>query len=97
MIQSFATKELEGFFFDEKLPRGVGWANVRKIVRRKLAAVDAAQQLEDLRAPPGNKLEVLKDDLVGYHSIRVNDQWRVVFKWPGGAPGPSNVDVVDYH
>lgn len=97
MIQSFANKDIENFFFDEKTPRGAGWSNVRKVVRRKLTALDVAYGLSDLKAPPGNQLEALKDDLLGYHSIRVNDQWRVIFKWPAGAQGPSEVDVVDYH
>lgn len=97
MIQSFANKDLENFFFDKKTPRGAGWSNVRKVVRRKLAALDVAHVLSDLKAPPGNQLEALKDDLVGYHSIRVNDQWRIIFKWPSRAQGPSEVDVVDYH
>lgn len=97
MIQSFAVTSLENFFFDDVMPRGVGWSNVRKIVRRKLAAINAAQKISDLKAPPGNQLEALKDDLIGYHSIRVNDQWRVIFKWQTGASGPSEVDVVDYH
>ena len=97
MIQSFARKEIERFFFDEKVPRGAGWANVKKIVRRKLAVVDAAGILSDLKVPPGNQLEALKRDLVGYHGIRINDQWRVIFKWWAGAAGPSEVDVVDYH
>lgn len=97
MIQSFANKGLENFFFDDLAPRGAGWVNLRKIVRRKMAALDSAHVLEDLRVPPGNQLEALKGDLAGYFSIRVNDQWRVIFKWTGGAQGPSNVDVVDYH
>ncbi len=97
MIQSFADKDIENFFLNEKNPRGVGWSNVSKIVRRKLAALDAAQSVTDLKAPPGNKLEALKDDLLGYHSIRVNDQWRVIFKWATSANGPSEVDVIDYH
>ena len=97
MIQTFATRSLEDFFVEEKIPRGAGWSNVRKIVRRKLAALNAAQKISDLKAPPGNQLEALKDDLLGYHSIRVNDQWRVIFKWPSGANGPSEVDVIDYH
>ena len=97
MIQSFADKDLENFFFDEKIPRGAGWANVHKIVRRKLAALDAAHRLSDLKVPPGNQLEALKDNLRGYHSIRVNDQWRVIFHWPADAEGPADVDVVDYH
>lgn len=97
MIQSFATKEIENFFFDDKVPRGVGWASVRKVVRRKLAALDVAHMLSDLRVPPGNQLEPLKGKLVGFHRIRVNDQWRVIFKWPSGVQGPCDVDVVDYH
>jgi toxin HigB-1 len=97
MIQSFADKRLEDFFFNEKIPRGTEWSNVRKIVRRKLAALNAAQRISDLKAPPGNQLEALKDDLLGYHSIRVNDQWRVIFKWPSSTQGPSLVDVIDYH
>lgn len=97
MIQSFANKDIETFFFDDKAPRGAGWMNVRKVVRRKLAALDSAHVLEDLRVPPGNQLEALKRDLAGFFSIRVNDQWRVIFKWSNNAQGPSDVDVVDYH
>lgn len=97
MIQSFANTDLENFFFNDIILHKVGWANVRKIVRRKLAAVNAAQKISDLKAPPGNQLEALKDDLVGYHSIRINDQWRVIFKWSSSTAGPSEVDVVDYH
>lgn len=97
MIGSFAGKDLENFFLNEKVPRGVGWANVQKIVRRKLFALDAAHKISDLKAPPGNQLEALKDDLLGYHSIRVNDQWRVIFKWSSADQGPLEVDVVDYH
>ena len=59
--------------------------------------LDAAYRITDLKAPPGNQLEILKNDLLGYHSVRVNDQWRVIFKWPSTAQGPSEVDVVDYH
>ncbi len=97
MIQSFANKSLADFFFDEKIPRGAGWSNVGKIVRRKLAALNAAQKISDLKAPPGNQLEALKNDLLGYHSIRVNGQWRVIFKWPSSAQGPLEVDAIDYH
>ncbi len=97
MIQSFKNKGIEDFFFNEKGPRGVGWSNVHKIVRRKLTAVNAAIKLADLKAPPGNQLEALTDDLVGYHSIRVNNQWRVIFKWPADTAGSLEVDVVNYH
>lgn len=97
MILSFANKGIENFFFDEKVPRGAGWSNSAKVARRKLAALDAATKVEDLKAPPGNQLEALKGQLAGFFSIRVNDQWRVIFRWPAGAAGPSDVDVVDYH
>ena len=97
MIRSFANKDLENFFLNEKVPRGVGQANTHKVVRRKLFVLDAAHKISDLKAPPGNQLEALKDDLLGYHSIRVNDQWRVIFKWSSANQGPLEVDVVDYH
>ena len=57
--------------------------------------VHYASQLDDLKAPPGNKLEALKGDLKGFYSIRINDQWRVVFRW--SEAGPSNVMITDYH
>ncbi len=57
--------------------------------------LDYAYDLKDLRSPPGNKLEALKGNLVGYHSIRINDQWRVVFRWTDN--GPTDVDILDYH
>ena len=63
--------------------------------RRKLAAVDAAERLEDLRAPPGNRLEALRGNRAGQHSIRINDQWRVVFIWRDD--GAHAVEIVDYH
>ena len=62
---------------------------------RKLVAVDAAEALDDLRRPPGNRLEKLKKDRVGQHSIRVNDQWRVCFRWRDG--DAFEVELVDYH
>ena len=69
--------------------------NVTKVARRKLAMVDAAELLSDLAVPPGNQLEALKGNMKGYHSIRVNDQWRVVFKWK--EDGPHEVWFTDYH
>ncbi len=62
----------------------------------KLDQLDAATSLRDL-ALPGNRLEALKGDRMGQHSIRINDQWRICFEWPKGAPGPRNVEIVDYH
>lgn len=97
MIQSFSNNAIENFFFDDKVPRLAGWVTVRKIVRRKLSAVDAAKKIIDLKVPPGNHLESLTGDLRGFYSIRVNDQWCVIFEWPPESEGPTDVDVVDYH
>jgi toxin HigB-1 len=59
--------------------------------------MDAAQSLADLAALPGNRLEALRGDRAGQYSIRINDQWRICFEWPLGSPGPTNVEIVDYH
>lgn len=64
---------------------------------RKLDMLDAATRLDDLRSPPGNRLEALRGDRRGQHSIRINDQWRICFRWPAGADGPESVEIVDYH
>jgi len=69
--------------------------NLQRIALRKLAMLDAAEVLEDLRVPPGNKLEALKGNRTGEHSIRVNDQWRICFRWT--TAGPEHVEIVDYH
>ena len=94
-IQSFAGRAIERFFVDGTIPRGAGWANVARVAARKLDMLDYAEHLTDLASPPGNRLEALKGDLEGHHSIRVNDQWRVVFRWTG--LGPADVDIRDYH
>lgn len=94
-IQSFADSEVEAFFIGGSVPKKAGWSRVAKVVMRKLDVLDYALQLADLRSPPGNRLEALKGDLAGFHSIRVNDQWRVIFSWTDA--GPTEVDVVDYH
>jgi len=65
--------------------------------RLKFDRLEAAVELRDLAALPGNRLEALKGDRKGQYSIRINDQWRICFEWPGGAPRPSNVEIVDYH
>ena len=94
-IQEFASKEVERFFVDGQLPRRAGWASVASVARRKLDILDYADTLGDLASPPGNRLEALKGDLEGFHSIRVNDQWRVLFRWT--IAGPEAVDICDYH
>lgn len=94
-IRSFARKPVEDVFLTGRIPRREGWSSVVNIIRRKLDMLDYAAALNDLSSPPGNRLEALRGDLQGLHSIRVNDQWRVVFRWT--AEGPDEVDVRDYH
>ncbi len=94
-IQSFANPDVERFFRESAVPRRAGWAGVSRIVTRKLDVLDYADRLSDMASPPGNRLEALRGDLRGLHSIRINDQWRIVFRWTES--GPSEVDVRDYH
>ncbi len=94
-IRSFRHSEIADLFFDGETPRRAGWRSVVKIVARKLDMLHYAQKLDDLRSPPANRLEALKGDLKGFFSIRINDQWRIVFRWTSS--GPQDVDVVDYH
>ena len=94
-IQSFSDKDTEAFFVHQVAGKRVRWAQLRTIVRRKLDMLHYSVDLGDLRSPPGNRLEALKHDLVGYHSIRINDQWRIVFRWTDA--GPAEVTIVDYH
>lgn len=68
--------------------------DILKTTLRKLDVLNAAHKLDDLRSPPANRLEALKGDLTGFHSIRVNDQWRIIFRWDSGA---KDVSLVDYH
>lgn len=93
MIQGFADVETEAFYRTGKTK--LGYQSVAKVVFRKLDMLDAAKSLDDLRVPPGNKLEKLQGDRNGQHSIRVNDQWRICFRWTDS--GPSDVEIVDYH
>jgi len=69
--------------------------DIRRAALRKLDVLNGARELKDLRSPPGNRLETLRGDLAGLHSIRVNDQWRIVFRWIDG--DAQDVSVVDYH
>ncbi len=69
--------------------------SIRRVACRKLDLLNAAVELGDLRSPPGNRLEALRGDLAGLHSIRINGQWRVVFRWTRS--GPAEVTIVDYH
>lgn len=94
-ILSFSDPSTEAFFVYGYIAKGVGWQTVGSAVRRKLDMLHYATSLLDLASPPGNRLEALKGDLVGYFSIRVNVRWRIVFTW--SVKGPDNVRVIDYH
>jgi proteic killer suppression protein len=94
MIGSFKGKFAEAILQGRTVPKGFP-ANLAKAARRKLIMLDAASFLEALSSPPGNHLESLKGDLAGKHSIRINDQWRIVFRWTDA--GPEDVEIIDYH
>ena len=94
MIKSFRDKDAKTLRAGKSVPR---LASIAKVAVRKLDQLNAATKLSDLGALPGNRLEALKGDRKGQHSIRINDQWRICFEWPEGAPGPANVEIVDYH
>jgi toxin HigB-1 len=93
MIQSFANSATKAFFTRGSCP--AQWRSFAKVAGRKLDMLDAAVRLENLRSPPGNRLEALKGDRRGQWSIRINDQWRVCFRWTEN--GPADVEIVDYH
>lgn len=93
MIQSFASKEAEKIFnreFSKKLPQ-----DIQRLAMRKLWILHAATELKELRIPPSNRLEALKGKRKGQHSIRINDQWRICFKWAKG--NADAVEIADYH
>ena len=77
--------------------RGKALSGIERPARLKLDRLEAAHTLRDLAALPGNRFEALKGDRKGQYSIRINDQWRICFEWPEKSPGPTNVEIVDYH
>jgi toxin HigB-1 len=93
VIESFKDSGTERVWRRQHV-RGFG-AELQRIANRKLLMLNAAQSLADLRVPPGNRLEALRGDRAGQHSIRVNDQWRICFTWT--AARPANVEITDYH
>ncbi len=92
MIRSFRCAETEALAKGIRVKRFV---NIEAVARRKLRQLEIASRLEDLRVPPGNRLEALKGRRSGQYSIRVNDQWRVCFRWSNA--GADDVEIVDYH
>jgi toxin HigB-1 len=93
VIASFADRETELVWEgirSRRLPQ-----DMQATALRKLRLINSARRLDDLRVPPGNRLEALRGDLAGWHSIRINDQWRICFRWT--EQGASNVGIVDYH
>ena len=94
MILSYRDKHTRDFAAGKRVKRVSG---IEHAARLKLDRLEAATGLQDLAALPGNRFEALKGDRKGQFSIRINDQWRICFEWFSGAPGPSNVEIVDYH
>lgn len=93
VITSVADRRTKDLFGRDRV-KGLS-AEVQRAALRKLLILDAAARIEDLRVPPGNRLEALRGNLRGFHSIRVNDQWRIVFRWSDG--NGSDVRIIDYH
>jgi proteic killer suppression protein len=92
VIRSFVSKDTEALFHDVMVPR---FRAIERSARRKLLYLHRARMLRDLRAPPGNRLEALAGDRKGQHSIRINDPWRICFRWHNA--GAHDVEIVDYH
>jgi toxin HigB-1 len=92
VIKSFRCAHTQALFEKGKSRR---FSGIAKVATRKLTQLEAAATLEFLRSPPGNRLEALAGNRAGQHSIRINDQWRVCFRWANA--GPEDVEIVDYH
>jgi proteic killer suppression protein len=93
VVKSFGSRETETIY-NRRVARSLP-PDIQARARRKLVQLDEAQELNQLRIPPSNRLEALKGDLAGFHSIRVNQQWRIIFKWNEG--DAFDVEIVDYH
>jgi proteic killer suppression protein len=94
MIVGYRDKRTADFAAGKRVK---AFSGIERPARLKLDRLEAAHVLPDLAALPGNRFEALKGDRKGQYSIRVNDQWRICFEWPDGSPGPTNVEIVDYH
>jgi proteic killer suppression protein len=93
VIQSFAAADTERIWRRERVRRF--GSDLQRMANRKLLIIDAAETLNDLRVPPGNRLERLRGNRTGRYSIRINDQWRICFSWT--AAGAADVEITDYH
>ncbi|WP_022723911.1 type II toxin-antitoxin system RelE/ParE family toxin [Rhodopseudomonas sp. B29] len=94
MIRSFRGKFARSIMAERRAPKGFP-PDLVSVARRKLVQLNTAAALKDLAIPPGNRLEPLKGDLDGYHSMRINDQWRIIFRWT--ETGPEQAEIIDYH
>lgn len=94
MIVSCRDKRTRAFLIGRRVK---AFSGIERAARLKLDRLEAATGLRDLAALPGNRFEALSGDRKGQYSIRINDQWRICFEWGEGSPGPSNVEIVDYH
>lgn len=94
MIVGYRDKRTADFAAGKRVK---AFSGIERPARLKLDRLEAAHVLHDLAALPGNRFEALKGDRKGQHSIRINDQWRICFEWPDGSPGPTKVEIVDYH
>ena len=94
MIVSYRDKRTKDFAAGKRVKALSG---IERAARLKLDRLEAAVVLKDLGVLPGNRFEALKGDRKGQYSVRINDQWRICFEWPTETPGPSNVQIVDYH
>ena len=92
MIQSFANRDTAELF---RMGSSRRFPGISRVAMRKLIQLNQARTLGDLAVPPGNRLEALRGDMSGFHSIRINDQWRITFRWT--REGPDQVAIVDYH
>jgi len=94
MIAGFGDKRTREFAAGKRVK---AFSGIERAAGLKLDRLESAQSLKDLAALPGNRFEALSGDRKGQYSIRINDQWRICFEWPDGSPGPTNVEIVDYH
>jgi len=94
VIVSYRDRRTKDFAIGKRVK---AFSGIERAARLKLDRLEAAVTLKDLAALPGNRFEVLKGDRKGQYGIRINDQWRVCFEWPERSPGPTNVEIVDYH